>query len=151
MIALGYPPKAVCSELSLSEEEVTAIVKNPTNKTLIEQKRTEALTNLGNDEAIVMNMVKTILTSDLTDLYYPEGHEKEFQMRPFDEIPLPLRQCITEIEFKHSEDRFGTPIVNTRVKTLDKMKAIEMYARAKNLYDPDRNKGGKIKFRIGFE
>ena len=155
MIAMGHTPVAVMTELSLTQAEVTAIIKNPANKKEIEKQRTEVMTGLGTDREIALNMIKTILMADITEMYYPRGHKVDGtdvgnQLKPFDEIPLHLRQCITGLEFKHSEDRFGMPIVNTKVTTLDKMKAIETFARSIGMFDAQEVKAPK-KIRIGFK
>ena len=144
-IANGYSNQGIADELNMELEEINALVKIPAIQAEIREMSKKVLAQFGGSKEQIVTSLKTLLFADLTQFYDNDG-----KFKPIDQIPLALRQCITELEFKHGEDRMGMPITNVRVKTIDKMKAIEVLARIEGLFDTgDDSKD--IEFEIGFE
>jgi len=144
-IANGLSNQDIADKLMCEVEEVVAIIKTPEIQTEIRKLQKEVMAQFGNSKEQVSLMMKNILLTDITEMYDDQG-----KLKPFNDIPIHLRQSITSIEFKHGEDRMGMPIVNTKVQVMDKMKAIEILARIEGLFDNNENTGG-VEFKIGFE
>ncbi len=144
LIAQGYTQAAACNEMKISKDVAQAWLAIPSVKTLIRKRSQELMAEFGNGKEAVLEIAKTIMFSDVTDMYTDDG-----DLKPFDEIPDALRRCINQIKFKKTEDKFGNPILNTEVTMIDKAKALEMISRYLGLFD--QTDKGKTEFEIGFE
>lgn len=145
LVGNGLSNQDVADQMGLELSEVVNITKRPAVKEAIRELQKEVMKQFGDSKQQIATMMKTILLTDITELYDDNG-----KMKPFDDIPLHLRQSITSLEFKHGTDSMGMPITNTKVTVMDKMKAIEILARMEGLFSEKPDKGG-MEFKIGYE
>jgi hypothetical protein len=144
LLAQGYTQAAACNEMTISKEVAQVWLAKPEIKNAIRIRSQELMAQFGNGKEAVLEIAKTIMFADVTDMYEDNG-----DMKPFDQIPEALRRCINQIKFRKTEDKFGNPILNTEVTMIDKAKALEMISRYLGLFD--QSDKGQTDFRIGFE
>lgn len=144
LLAQGYTQSAVCHEMSLTKEVAEEWKSLPTIKQAIRKRRDELMQQFGNGKEAVLSIAKTIMFAKVTDMYEQDGTLKKFE-----DIPEELLQCINQIKFKKTEDKFGNPILNTEVQMIDKSKALEMISRYLGLFD--QTDKGQTDFTIGFK
>ena len=143
-IADGYSNQLIADELGIEVSDINTLVKQPKIQKAIADLSKEVMASFGSSKDQIKTMMRRVILADLTDFYDDKGN-----MKPFREIPLALRQCITELEFKHGVDAMGMPCTHTRIKTVSKDKAVEIMARLDNLFNEKPDTGG-LKFEIGY-
>ena len=145
MIADGYSNQQIADRFEVELAVIETAIDRPEVKVAISEMSAEVMASFGGSKTQIKSMLQRVIVSDLTDFYTDDG-----KMRPFSKIPVLLRQCITEIQFVHGTDSMGLPIVNTKIKTISKDKAIELLSRIDGLFDAQPDTGG-LKFEIGYE
>lgn len=145
LLSLGHTKTSARNIMELEKEEFNEIYERPHVKMEVKVRRQEAMQRFKEDKNSLINVLKSVILNDVTDLFDENG-----DMKPFDKIPESYRACINQIEFKKTENRFGIPMVSTKVVMMDKMKALEMLARHLGMFDGKKDTG-ESEFKIGFE
>ena len=118
----------------------TENLSKPYIKSYIDKLKKKRSEQTGVDAEFVVNYLKSIVTSDFSDLGQTKGGI--FKIKSLDEIPKPLRMLIQEI--RNTKD-------GVVIKICDKMKALEMIARHINMFEKELKAGSKVEqvFKIG--
>ena len=145
LLAVGYTRSAAKHEMALDDEVELSWYSLPHVKRAVTKRRAE-LSTLDHDldkEALI-NLAKTILFADVTDMYNNDGTLKKFE-----DIPEGLRACINQIEFKRTEDRYGVPQVSTKVTMIDKKVSVDLLSKVLSLLNGEQ--GAQTEFKIGYD
>lgn len=91
---------------------------------------------IGLDTERVLAGLKAEAFHDPAEIYKQRGHS--WKLKPLDEWPLEIRQCITEVQTHTSKDAAGTTHTRVKVKFADRQRAKELLGKHLRMFEAEK-------------
>ena len=121
-IAAGYT-------VASAGQQGSELLKLPQISAIVEREKSSLAARAAVKAEEILQEIKHLAYSNITKAF-----TLDFRVKSLDEIPEELQRCIQEIQVKEQETKEGVSR-NVKVKFYDKIRALELLGKYKNLWD----------------